>query len=323
MPPEHGLITARVLPGDASARELGWEGIAQWQPADGPIWLHMDRKAPRSQQWIRQSGLDPVAQRSLLEEDPRPRAEQIGDGLLVVLRGVNLNPDADPEDMVALRGWLDANRVITLRHRKVLAIQDIRDRLATGGGPNRPGEFIVAVAEQMTDRAGDVIDRLESELDTCEESLETISERESRARISAVRRQAIHLRRYLSPQRDVLVRLASMDLTWLTERDRCALRDVSLGLTRLVEDLDAARDRATVTLEELMALTTERLTRRTTVLAVAAGLFLPLTLIASLMGMNVGGIPWSQDASGLWIITAFLVIIAVLELWLFKKMRWM
>ena len=58
-----------------------------------------------------------------LEQETRPRSLRVGDSLLVVLRGVNLNPGADPEDMVSVRLWLDAYRVITIRDEKLMAIQ--------------------------------------------------------------------------------------------------------------------------------------------------------------------------------------------------------
>ena len=61
-----------------------------------------------------------------------------GDGLLLILRGISFNPGADPEDMIALRMWFGRNRIITMRHRHVKAIEDVANALGSGRGPRRP-----------------------------------------------------------------------------------------------------------------------------------------------------------------------------------------
>ena len=67
----------------------------------------------------------------------------MGDGLLLTLRGVNLNPGADPEDMVALRLWVEPDRVISIRHRPVMAVNDLRERLASGRGLESASQPVV------------------------------------------------------------------------------------------------------------------------------------------------------------------------------------
>ncbi len=67
-------------------------------------WLHLEYKDPASIEWLRnQCGINEVFVDALLADDPRPRSLVHGDALLVVLRGINLNSGADPEDMVSLR----------------------------------------------------------------------------------------------------------------------------------------------------------------------------------------------------------------------------
>jgi zinc transporter len=93
---------------------------------------------------------------ALLAEDVRPRELRFDDALLVVLRGVNLNPGADPEDMVGIRIWLEPTCILTVRHRHLMAISDLREAIATGRGQLRapPGH-----AERPDDRAHGTRDR--------------------------------------------------------------------------------------------------------------------------------------------------------------------
>ena len=96
-----GLIGAYVLDGKGGGQKVGWKEIQEWKPTDGLLWVHLDYTAPEAQQWIKEEKqLEDVVGDALLAEESRPRVTAFDDGLLISLRGVNLNPGADPEDMV-------------------------------------------------------------------------------------------------------------------------------------------------------------------------------------------------------------------------------
>ena len=76
---------------------------------------------------------------------------------LVVLRGVNLNSGADPEDMVSLRLWIEAERVLTLRHRRLASVQEVVDQLAAGNGPCSSGEVLNEIVDRMLAKIGSVV----------------------------------------------------------------------------------------------------------------------------------------------------------------------
>ena len=101
------------------------------------------------------------------------------------------------------------------------------------------------------------------------------------------------------------------------------LREISDSTTRYVEDLDAIRDRATVTQEELNGRMAEQMNRTMYVLSIVAGIFLPLGLLTGLLGINVGGIPGTENRWAFTIFCSLLLIIAVAQVWLFKRMKWM
>ena len=122
----NGMIFGWVLDSNGGGTPVDWDGARTWEPADGPLWLHLDRTTDSSTRWLTdESGLDSIVVDALLAEETRPRAAKMGAGLLVILRGVNLNPGADPEDMVAVRLWIDENRVISIRARPVMAVADM------------------------------------------------------------------------------------------------------------------------------------------------------------------------------------------------------
>lgn len=127
--------------------------------------------------------------------------------MLVILRGVNLNPGAEAEDMVALRLWVDEKRVISVRSVALLAAQDIRKDLLDGGGPQDAGWLVYSVANRLVDRMGPIVNELSDEVDGLDEELLLSGNGELRSRLLHIRREPILLRRYVAPQRDALASL--------------------------------------------------------------------------------------------------------------------
>lgn len=137
-----GLIFACTLNANVGAKPLTWEEINSWSSQQGPLWIHLDRTGTDSQHWLHEkSGLSPIVAEALLEEETRPRIMVLDDSLFLTLRGVYLNPGAEPDDMISIRLYIEADRVITVRHRSLMTIQDIRSSLATNNGPKTRENF--------------------------------------------------------------------------------------------------------------------------------------------------------------------------------------
>lgn len=319
----NGFIYALLLDGAGGARHLAWNDVSAWTPEQGVLWLHFDYTAEAARAWILgQSGLDEIATDSLLAPETRPRTIAHDDAALLALRGVNLNPESDPEDMVSIRVWLDKHRVISTRKRKLLSINDLVRLLESGKGPRNSGEFIVDLADRLTVRVESTIAEIEERVDQMEVDVVTGGNQSLRSALSETRRDAIMLRRYLAPQRDAVLRLASEQFSWLSDHDRMHLREVADKLIRYVEELDSVRDRASVTQEELVGRLSEQLSSRMYVLSIVASIFMPLGFLTGLLGVNVGGIPGATNPWGFPVFVLILISLVALQVWVFKTKKW-
>ncbi len=324
MDEKSGLVFSYILDGAGGGQPITWEDMKHWIPEKGILWLHLDYKNEGVQKWLNEaSGLNPIICRALLEEETRPRAVAYGDGLLLILRGVNCNPGSDPEDMVSLRMWFDKDRILTMRHRRVMAIDDIHGAIESKKGPTSPVDFLVKVSEHITDRMGDVVSEIDDNVDELEDTVLTAESYELRSQLAVLRRKTISLRRYIAPQRDVLARLQNEHVSWLRDIDKIHLRESAERTARFVEDLDSARDRAAITQEELNSRLSEQMSRTMYLLSLVAAIFLPLGLITGILGINVGGIPGAEYGFAFLIVCIFLAAIAFVEFWLFKRKKWL
>jgi zinc transporter len=319
-----GLVFSYILDGAGGGHTITWEDIKHWIPEKGVLWLHLDYKNEEVQKWLNEaSGLNLIIYEALLEEETRPRAVAYDDGLLLILRGVNCNPGSDPEDMVSLRMWFDKDRIITMRHRRVMAIDDINRAIESSKGPTSPPDFLVRASEHITDRMGDVVSEIDDHVDELEDTVLTAESYELRSKLAVLRRKTISLRRYIAPQRDVLTRLQNERVPWLRDLDKVHLRELAERTARFVEDLDSARDRAAITQEELNGRLSEHMSKTLYILSLVAAVFLPLGFITGLLGINVGGIPGSEFGWAFLIVCIFLAAIAFVEFWLFKRKKWL
>lgn len=320
----NGLVFAFVLDGKGGGKDIDLEGVKTWAPENGTLWIHLDYTGAAAKEWLfNESGIDPIMAEALTAEETRPRSMVHNGGMLLILRGVNLNPGMDPDDMVSIRFWVDANRIITLRHRRVMAIDDLRKAVEAGSGPVSSGEFLEDLADRLVLRMGAIISDVDDSVDALEDEVLTEQSYELRQKIADIRRTAISMRRYLAPQRDVMAHLHSEKVAWMDETVRMRLREIADRTTRYVEDLDAIRDRATVTQEELNNRLAEQTNKTMYVLSIVAGIFLPLGLLTGLLGINVGGIPGTENPLAFTLICILLVVIAGGLVWLFRRMKWM
>ena len=324
------LIYAYLLDGRGGGESVSWSTAEAWEPQDGPLWLHLDATQPLTEEWLRDhSGLSTFVVDGLLASETRPRCEAYGDGVLLILRGVNLNPGAKPEDMVSVRIWIDEHRVISTRLRHLMAAQDISEHLTAQKGPVSPGHIVARLAARLTDRMGPVIEGLSDQAADLEGRLigkedgTQLDLRDVRHTLVDLRRVAISLRRYVAPQRDALNQLSQLDEAWLDERVRGRLRETVDRVTRITEELDEVRERSAVVQDELMNRLSQRIERTMYVLTVVATIMLPLGFLTGLLGINVAGIPGAETKWAFWAVCGILAVLVVEEVCVLKRLKWL
>ncbi|CDZ55732.1 zinc transporter ZntB [Neorhizobium galegae] len=329
---EPGLRFALVLDGHGGGRTMNMTEACSWKPGDGLVWLHFERDHPATAEWINTNGgFDPLVAEALLAEDSRPRVEPLGDGLLIILRGVCAAPPEEAEgsseeiDLVPLHIWVDEHRLVTLRDsgHYITALRDIRRALDNGKGPRQAGELLALVSDKLVRDLEPVLDDMDEEVDELDELIFKGEASEVRQRLKLLRRRAVQLRRYLAPQRDALNRIEHDDAPWLRERDKLRFREVIDKLMRFIEYLDAIRDRTGILHDDLSTVIGERIARNSNRLAALAALLLPPSVVAGLFGMNVGGIPGVDETWAFLIIVALVIVISAGTLWILKRIEWL
>jgi zinc transporter len=322
---DRGLVHAFVLDGLGGARAVDRRQLQALQLTEQEsLWVHWDRSHPQTPDWLRrESGLGEFACDLLLEENTRPRMLPLPEHeLLLFLRGVNLNPGAEPEDMVSLRIFADARRVISLRLRPVRATEALIADLAAGSGPKSASEVILSLAHYLTDKVETLVTELSEQVDEQEEKVDAEQRLvPDHARLLQMRRRAASLRRFLAPQRDIYAQLTRHQLPWFLVDDTDYWNELNNRLTRYLEELELSRERVNLVLEAENRRMDQRMNRTMYRFGIIAGVFLPLTFFTGLLGINVGGIPGAESPYGFAIICVLMVAVALGQWWLLRRLR--
>jgi zinc transporter len=283
-------------------------------------WLHFDLNEPGVADWI-ETATDPIVAEALTREDTRPRCSPHEAGLIIILRGVNLNPNSDPEDMVSIRLWIGPGLIISTRVRRLMAVTGMNDAMASDQAPPSTGAFIARLAAGLTERMDPVVSDLADRIDALEEA--SVDRTEGlRSEIADIRRSTIALRRYIAPQKDALWKLATGQLDLIDAAARGSLRETGDQVLRLVEELDAVRERSAILNDQLTDKRAEEMNATMLLLSVVAAIFLPLGFLTGLLGINVGGMPGADWSAAFWLVCGLCLGIAGALVWMFKRRGW-
>ena len=278
---------------------------------NGFVWVHLSTNNEHAQAWLADvAKLDGHLVDALTAAETRPRCEQFGEGALLNLRGRADDKAAEAVDHLAsVRIWAVAGRVISVTRRALIAVGEVKACVAAGKVRD-PGDLIAEFAAAITEDLDPEVAELGDSLDECETQLDADKVFDLRRNVTRVRSQSIGYRRFLSPQRAALEKLATLPVDWLADDDRLHLSGAADRAARMAEELESIRERAALTHEALTDLRAEQIDQRGLIISIAAMIFLPLTFLTGLYGMNVRGLwladkPWAFDAIiGICVLTA-------------------
>ena len=311
-----------LLINDGPVRRLSVDEAVDYR-GSGFLWLHLERRDEQDLGFLKsQQDIPDIAAGALVATETRPRCDRIEEGAIVNLRGPGETDTADSDRLVSIRLWVRRNRVTSLSRRTLSATAPVV-LMVEAGRILDPGDLVAAFAREISRQLDPQVAELGDLLDDCESAMETKSIYKLRTSIAEIRSQAIAFRRFVAPDRDALTTLAAMDVDWLEEQDRLHINEAADRFARMTEELEAVRERSALLHEQLTDLRAEQVDQRALVISIVAFIFLPLTFITGLLGMNVEGIPYAQRPWAFWGVVGFCLLVGLGVLAWFLRRHWL
>jgi zinc transporter len=310
-----------LLVGDGPPRRIDAAEAAAYA-GPGFVWIHGEGEDEGSLAPVFAADVPEVAANALTATETRPRCDRIEDGAIINLRGPAAEGVDVSDRLVSIRMWVRAGKVNSLTRRPLSATAAVlaameREEI------HDPGDLVAAFARRISAELDPQVALLGDELDDCESELEGRNIWPLRRQIARIRSEAITFRRFVAPDRDALSMLSGMDFRWLEEDDRLHIREAADRFARMAEELEAVRERSALLHEQLTDLRAEEIDRRGLLISIVAFIFLPLTFITGLLGMNVEGIPYAKAPWAFWGVVAFCVAVGAAVFAWFGKRHWL
>lgn len=224
--------------------------------------------------------------------------------------------------MVSIRLYVSEKLIISTSKSRLVSIDELVDELRHNRGVKNSSEFLVELIYKMTGKIDGVIESIGDRADSAEDNIVEEKSDDERTEILLIRREIILLKRYLAPQKEALTKLCASQLPWLDEYRTIELHEITDQLIRHIEELDAIQDKIVLIQDEVSNILNEQLNRKMYVLAILSSIFLPLTFLTGLFGVNLGGIPGAESDYVFFVFlsvlfTTFITLFAILN-----RRRW-
>ena len=275
-------------------------------------------------------GLHPLALEDVLNSELRPKAESYGEEYFVILSLPRLLDDEIITEQVSL--FLGENYVLSFYRGDHDPFQSMRQRLCGQQGHymSRKSDYLFyALIDIVIDQGFPILETLGEWVEDLETELLESADRATVNQIHTLKRDLLVLRRFLWPQREVISTLLRDEHPLIQREVRLYLRDCYDHTVQIMDMLETYRDMTASMLDVYLSSVSYRLNEIMRVLTVIATLFMPLTFITGLYGMNFdrGRSPWNMPELG-WhygypLVLLVIVTVAVGMLIYFKRKKWM
>lgn len=322
-----GLICGFRFGTDGRGQAVSAEQAIAWldgeSVAEGFVWLHFNLAHAATERWLRQNvHLSEVFHGALHEKSRSTRVELDDDMLVAIVNDVHYNFAFEPSDISTLWLSVDPRMMVSVRLQPLRSIDRLREAVKQGSTVRSTVELLVHLMHDQGDVLVDIVRSVTVRVDSLEDHLLAGRLGKQRADLGSLRRLLVRLQRLLAPEPSALFRLLQKPPSWIREEDLQDLRQSTEEFSVALRDMAALEERIKLLQEEIAGRVAEENNRSLFVLTVVTVLALPINIVAGLMGMNVGGVPFAQHPHGFWVVVAIIVTFGVLALWIaFRRNR--
>jgi len=266
----------------------------------------------------------PLAIEDCIAESHLPKLDDFDDYLFLVLHGARRGDAPGTFKTVELNFFLGKRYLVTYHQQLSRSINRTKERcLKNSLAISRGMDFLLyEILDSAVDNYFPILDDFDEVLDELEREVTASPSKETLDRIFSLKRDGMSLRRVTSPQREILNRLSRDPFAVVNKRTAIYFRDVYDHLVRINDLAESYKDLTTGLLEAYISMVSNRLNEIVKVLTALTVVFMPLTVITGIYGMNFKNMPELEWRYGYPATIGAMVTIAVMMLWFFRRKKW-
>lgn len=304
----------------------------------------LPEKDPESNLWLDMRGLSdvelvellgkkfdihPLVLEDVLNTNQRPKFEEYDNGVFVVLQSLTVKEDNNDlfeiqSEQVGL--FINERMIISFQEDEADLFLPVRERLQSGRGRIRTNgtDYLgYAMLDSIVDNYFIVLDRLEDEIEILESEIIRTPNQKTKSKIHQFKLESLVLRKAIAPLREAIGKFARTDSPFVDEATKIFLRDLYDHTVQLMDLLETHRDVLNGLYDLYLSEISFKMNNVMQVLTVISTIFIPLTFLVGVYGMNFDNMPELHWKNGYFYLWGFMVFIALALIWFFRRRRWL
>ncbi len=270
--------------------------------------------------------IHPLALEDILNTQHRPKVEEMEGYALIIVKMLFFDEQTQAIDSEQVSLILGRNYVITFQEREGDVFEGVRGRLQRSHGRIRqrgPDYLAYALLDSIVDSYFAILEKVGDRLTLLEEELTRNPDQTALAKIYHYKREILKLRKSIWPLRELINELYKEEPAFITEGTRVFLRDLYDHTIQVLDTIEIFRDTVTGLQDLYMSAVGNRMNEIMKVLTIMASIFIPLTFIAGIYGMNFEYIPELKWRWGYFAVWGVMVVCVAGMLVYFKRKKWL
>ena len=271
-------------------------------------------------------GIHPLILEDIMTTSQRPKLEDLGDYLFLVVRMMTNHRGRDEEKFEQVSLVVGSNFVLSFQEDVGDVFDQVRDRIRKGKGQMRsqgPDYLAYALLDAVVDGYYGELERVGDEIEVLEDEILKDPKPATLQQVHRLKRDMIFLRKSIWPLREVIGRLEGRESPLIKESTALFLKDVYDHAVQVIDTVETFRDMLSGMLDTYLSSASHRMNEIMKVLTIIATIFIPLTFIVGIYGMNFKFMPELEWRWGYLVIWAIIAVVAVIMLFYFKRKKWL
>jgi len=270
--------------------------------------------------------LHPLILEDILHTAQRPKYEDYGNYIFVVLRMLSFSDENEVIKSEQVSLILGSNFVISFQEKVGDVFEQIRDRIRNAKGRVRkmpPDYLMYALLDAVVDGYFGILEKLGENIEAMGEELVSEPTQKTLQQIHNLKRQMISLRKSVWPLRELIGGLQRSESSLIKQDTNIYLRDVYDHTIQVIDTVESFRDTVSGMLDIYLSSISNRMNAVMKVLTIIATIFIPLTFIAGIYGMNFKYMPELEWRWGYGLVLIVMMMVVVIMLIYFKRKKWL
>jgi len=269
--------------------------------------------------------LHPLILEDIVDTQQRPKYEEYDEGIVVVLKALSFDSNAVKVRAEQVSIYLGTNFLLSFQEDETDLFQLIRDRIHAGKGRIRKKNadyLIYALLDSIMDNYYTVLDQIELIIENLESSILNDPGKNSKGEIHHLKQEMLVIRKTIAPLREAISRFSKSEHELISDNTKIFLRDLYDHNIQLLDTAETYRDMLNSLQDLYLSEISFKMNQVMQVLTLITSIFVPLSFLAGLYGMNFEYIPELTFKYGYFVLLSVMFIIGGSMLYYFKKEKW-